>query len=403
MERKYLWFYERLYGALPILATADPTEATIFILLIFEAFALLIGFSMGLSMYTILVGTLMVFMLALWTEVASYIAPNIRAVRMPKGDQEKKIMALYKRLLFSEESVELIMGIIIFVFLNFYFIRTGGKIFEAWLMGHSSWVVFLFGAFLVWEISYRIALSLWTSLLAAWRSVSLFRASKKPVAPFPGYLHYQDIEKLERLDRLNLSFALIGIPLFLVSSVDKYLWFIVILYLSTLLLLFFLSVISLRFVKLLPPRIDALLSSSMFSMLGIVEPKSLTPHLTTVAFTHDAFNVYILTSVVSKKLRVIKKNPNASLFVDERDENEAVLIRGEAQILDFLGAFKLGFKMFRIKKLFAKKYPQYAEAYAREQDKIPLAWQLRPFVSRLVIKIPMEEIIYWNGTKWISM
>ncbi len=428
LKQRDLWFYEKLYGKLPFLSKASPTEATILILLLFEVFALAIVLMMHVPLFSILIGTLMIFMLALWTQVASYIAPNIRSLRVPRSEPEKSIMEKYRELLFSSQNIELILALAAFSLLFVYYAFTDWEYFQIWV-GGTSWILYAFGIFITWEVSYRGALSLWTSLLAALRSVSLLRASRGKTF-LSRYFPYQDIQTMERLDRLNLSFALIAVPLYLVSSIDPLLNLLVAAYLSALILLYLVSALSLKFVKVLPDRVNELLSKAQIGVLGLVDPRNSAPHLTPVAFTHDTFNIYLVTSVVSKKLKIIKQNPEVCFLVDVRGRvkrevaevknygfisaelplegeellsEEAVLINGRAQVLDFLEAFSLGLGMLKIRMAFEKKYPHYVAAYKREEERLPLAWQLKPFVSRLVIKIPIERMIYWDRAKKIWM
>jgi nitroimidazol reductase NimA-like FMN-containing flavoprotein (pyridoxamine 5'-phosphate oxidase superfamily) len=407
--KKQLWFYEKLYGRLPLLSTAEPTEATILILLLFEIMALGIMVFIEAPLVSLFLGTLMIFMLALWTEVASYIAPNIRAVSLPHNMEERRVMKRYKELLFSEDNVELVMALIIFVGLIMYYVSTDWHYFFFWV-GKPTLVIFLFGIFISWEVSYRVALSLWTSFLAAGRSLSLLMISKRTRVPSTRYFPYKAIQRLERLDRLNLSFALIAVPLYLVTLSDPFLNNVVLIYITSLFLLYTISAVSLKFLKTLPRNINKLLSQADIGLLGLYDPEKKAPHLTPVAFTHDSFNIYIVTSVVSEKLRIIKKNPHACFLADLKDERgllrqEAVLIKGDAKVLDFLESMRIGFKMLRIRRMFRNKYPQYVEMYKKEEDRVPLAWQLKPFVSRLVVRLNIESLTYWDKSKkiWIRL
>ncbi len=407
--KRQLWFYEKLYGRLPFLSTAEPTEATILILLLLEMIALGFVAILDVPLMAILLGTLMIFMLALWTEVASYIAPNIRAVALPKNMEERRIMKRYKELLFSDENVELIMAIAIFAGLIFYYVHTSWHYFIFWI-GKPAFVLFIFGLFISWEVSYRVALSLWTSFLAAGRSLSLLMISRRTKVPSTRYFPYKDIQRLERLDRLNLSFALVAVPLYLVTLSDPFLNNVVMAYILSLFLLYAVSAVSLKFLKTLPRNIDSLLSRADTGLLGLYDPEKKTPHLTPVAFTHDPFNIYIVTSVVSEKVKIIKKNPRVCFLADVKDRKgilrqEAVLIKGDAKVLDFLESVRIGFRMLKVRRMFRDKYPRYVEMYQREEERVPLAWQLKPFVSRLVVSVSIDSLTYWDKARkiWIRM
>lgn len=405
-ERK--WFYETVFGGLPLLSSAEPTEATVLFLLFFELLALLLAPLLKLSITTILWGTLVLFMIALWTMVASYIGPSIRALGLPKRAPEGRIMEKYRDLLFSRWRVELLIALVIFASLTAYFVYNDWVIFKNLSNGGTSGVFLAFGLFLTWEICYRVSLSLWASLLAAWRSIGLYKVSRGKGREWQ-YFPYKEIERLNRLDRLNLSFALTAIPLYLVSGVDPPLRTLATLYFAVMLTFYVVSAIGLRLTVSLPRKIETLLSEAKFGMLGVVDPEKQAPHVTPMTFVHDPFRIYVVTSTTSKKLRTIRKNPKVCFLVDLREKRsvlaqKAVLIEGTANVLGFLEAFRRGFKMFWIRREFVKKYPLYVRRYRDEQDRLPLAWQLRPFISRLAVEIEIDRMVYWEGAgPWVRV
>jgi hypothetical protein len=80
------------------------------------------------------------------------------------------------------------------------------------------------------------------------------------------------------------------------------------------------------------------------------------------------------------------------------------MIRGKAMVLGEitpLGIIRMyiyGLWMLRVRSLFSKKYPRYMKYYDREQE-LPLAWQNKAFVSRVMVRIKPERITYWREAK----
>jgi hypothetical protein len=85
--------------------------------------------------------------------------------------------------------------------------------------------------------------------------------------------------------------------------------------------------------------------------------------------------------------------------------NRAVMIRGRAVILGELtplGIIRLyiyGLWMVRVRSLFARKYPRYMRYYVTKVQELPLAWQNKPFISRVMVRIEPERITYWREAK----
>lgn len=105
-------------------------------------------------------------------------------------------------------------------------------------------------------------------------------------------------------------------------------------------------------------------------------------HLVPVCYTYDGKDIFIGTSLDSKKVKNLKKNSNASLLIDLYVEDwsrlKGVMIQGKAVVIE-------GGKEFeKAKKLLYEKYPQYeANAPIEEHESA-------------IIKLTPEKIVSWD-------
>ncbi len=79
------------------------------------------------------------------------------------------------------------------------------------------------------------------------------------------------------------------------------------------------------------------------------------------------------------------------------------MIQGRAKIYGlFDAAFHL-LHLFKIRSLFNEKYPKYMRAYDIEKENLPLAWQKTIFISRILVEVIQEKIIYWREARPIQL
>jgi len=94
--------------------------------------------------------------------------------------------------------------------------------------------------------------------------------------------------------------------------------------------------------------------------------------------------------------------------VDVRDpnnlyNNRAVLFMGKAKIYGLVDALLNFFTLLKIRSLFHKKYPEYVYKYKTEQERLPLAWRTTLFVSRMLVRIDVEQMVYWREARPIRL
>lgn len=81
------------------------------------------------------------------------------------------------------------------------------------------------------------------------------------------------------------------------------------------------------------------------------------PHVVPVAYVYHNGFFYIATDYGTKKYKNIRKNNNVALVVDEYKPNTAVVVGGEAEILERDEEFKEIFKFFYEKFDWVRKDP----------------------------------------------
>jgi len=139
---------------------------------------------------------------------------------------------------------------------------------------------------------------------------------------------------------------------------------------------------------------DEFLASAPFAYLCSVDEDN-QPHVVPVFFVYNKSrrSVFITTSLRSKKISNIRKNPKVSLAVDIRDEenpfnNRGVLIQGTAEIETADKSFKDIFDEFR------RKYPVLGAPLSLEKDSS--ASVVHEFVEVLV-RVRLEKMVAWGG------
>jgi len=395
------WLYEELLDRTPPFS-ALPTKIRVPLqLALMEAVGLATAFYMSLPVKSVILGSLAIITVAIWSQIAIYIGPEIRSLRDPSSPQERRIIGEYKQILFSRERYEVLIGLVIFSLVLYYLLFTSNASLSRWLGPSLHPVSVLLVALLLWDIAYRIGLSLWASLTSLNRSTKLLRAS---MARFGlGYTSYRELNTLRRLDGINAAYLIGVIPILPICAEDPGLLLPTAFYSM---LIFGASVSSwmiLDKIPIYPPEVLWLLNEAMYAYVG-TSSKEGQPHISPVIFVFDGKTLYFLISRVSKKYKNLRQNNRVALLIDVRDpadivNNRAILIKGTAKIFSLIDAVLRLPRLANLRKLFGWKYPAYLKRYAEEGHKLPLAWRTTLFVSRLLVRIDMEEFAYWRRAR----
>ncbi len=120
-------------------------------------------------------------------------------------------------------------------------------------------------------------------------------------------------------------------------------------------------------------------------------------------FDEETKDVFVVTSLKSKKMKNIQVNPQVSLTVDVRDtnnplNNRGVMVQGKAAVektLDSLSAAE-DTKLIRVYKAFNKKYHILSEAKTSAQV------EYQEF-SETLVRVRADKMVYWRGPYFITV
>jgi len=400
---KQKWIYEVIIDKLPPFSLIPKTMRVPTQLALMEALGLAIAYYEGLEIKAMILGSLAILAVAISSQAAVYIGPAVRSLRSPTTALEREVMEKYKQTLFNKRRYELLTGFSVFVTMEGYFTIPTNKTLEMLLGQKPNITTMFFTSALLWEITYRIGLSVWTASASLRCSINLHSASKKRFGF--GYTPYKEVNTLKHLNIINLAFLAGFSPLIPICAQDAFLTYFALAYSA---LIFTLSISAWGFldrIPIYPPEVLKLFREGMYAYIG-TSTKNKVPHVTPVIFVFDGKASYIVTSKISRKVANIRENNRVAMLIDVRSHtelmnNRAVLIKGKAKIFNLFDAILRFSKMFKLRRLFQVKYPHYMERYAEKRDMLPLAWRTTLFISRLLIRIDMEEFFYWRKAKQI--
>ncbi|MBE8540489.1 DUF7530 family protein [Geoglobus acetivorans] len=395
------WVYELIIEKIPPFSLISDRNVVLVQLLLMLAAGILIAILAKLPLVSLLMGSLAILVVVVWSRLTLIVAPSIRSFRPSMSEAENVVIEEYKQLLFSRRRPELFTGILIFIpFL--YRIFTHKALLEFYHL--ENWIVILFALILAWDVVYRAGIGIWVFSLSLFRSYRLFKLSKRR-KELEHVLLY-DLKAMESIDRRGIAYAFTSLMLYPVLSPDKLLASAVLAYFLVIFLLSSASVWLIRMVPWLPPDIMKLLEEAKFAYVG--HNGDYYPHVTPVVQVFDGRSIYFFTSRKSKKLRLIEKDNTITVVVDVRDSrdffnNRAVMISGKAKPYYIWRAL---FNLPKILKLFyltRKKYSVYLSKYRESYSELPEAWKLTPFLTRIPIEVEPERVIYWRGARKIRI
>lgn len=147
------------------------------------------------------------------------------------------------------------------------------------------------------------------------------------------------------------------------------------------------------------------LKESHFAYLCTTDRRN-QPHVTPMFFIFDeeTRDIFVVTSLRSKKMSNIRVNPQVSLTVDVRDpenpfNNRGVMVQGEAVVekpLNSLSAVQ-DKELLRVYSAFQKKYPILA---SQPQDTSRIEY--RGF-SEALVRVYARKMVYWRGHSFITV
>ena len=410
-ERK--WTYELIIEKIPPFKYLPRHFDVLAQLIIMAITGSAINYVFGLPFVSLVYGLWIIFVVILQSTIAIYYGPALRTLHPPINPVEKITFEKYREQMFDSKII-LTIGLIIFIGGAGYFLTPslGLKSFSGWLGGNLNPVLLVFVFLLWWDLAYRIGLGLYTTFLSFVKSIQLFSAAK-----LRGPMEYMPMVNIRTFIKVSLANILFGVVALLLllpisglgfrTGMDEILFAVTITYFLLVIILGSLAIGIVDAIPKLPPHINKLLRDSDFAYVGISVPFKFT-HVTPVIFVFDGRSLYFATSKESQKLKDLKKNKKIAFLVDHRDptesyNNEAILTLGRGKVYNFIETLIQGIRMLRVRHLFAQKYPRYMSAYKRNDKHVPLAWKTKPFISRKLIRVDPDRMIYWHGVKKIDI
>lgn len=409
MEKEMRWVYEEIVARIPPFSWLPPQYIVLVQLLLLLVLGLLLGFIFKLKEATLIYGTLGIFVEVLWSLLILQLAPTLRKFRAPLSRDENLLLERYKKVLFHRNHFELIPGLLIFAgfmtYLSYLHCCSSVDLLEEWFGPNIHPLLLLFTSLLLWDISYRMGIGVWTTGLALWRSVKLKEIAEKRTEL--EHTPYTELNYLKKLDINNGFFAIISLLLLPVLWSDPVLVSVIMAFVAVITTTSLISAHMISGVPWLPPDIFNLVKDSDFAYVG-TSGEDMSPHLTPVVYVFDGSRIFFNTSKEATKLKYLHKNNKIAFLIDKRDlsniyDNKAVLFKGEVKIYGIKDLFFRIGRMAQARKLFFEKYPEYTRKYSANRDLLPRAWQLTPVIARILIEVKPVDIIYWRGAKQIRV
>ncbi|MFW9965001.1 MAG: pyridoxamine 5'-phosphate oxidase family protein [Candidatus Sifarchaeia archaeon] len=400
------WIYEEIVDHIPPFSWLPPTWDVVAQLFLVEAIGVIAFIYFSMPIEAVILGSMAILYTVIWSAGCLYIIPSMRRLRNPTNEQELQVLKEYKEDLLSRRRNELIAGVLCFIVVTGYLIRDPEFLQHFLGPGFGNPLLSILVLVLAWDVSYRIGLSFITTLFATRRSIALSFAARRRRGL--QYTAYSEIRTLKFLDSVNLYWGASAVLLIPVAAHSPLLLIGILVYLAAILGLSSLSFLAMETVPWFPPDVESILFNERFAYVALC--KAGQSHVTPVIFVYDGKYIYIGISVASAKYRIVRENRKAAILVDMRDStnqmrNRAVMIRGKALILGevtpmgIARMFIYGLWMVRVRSLFARKYPRYMKYYDTKVDELPLAWQNKPFISRVMVRIEPERITYWREAR----
>lgn len=405
MQRK--WIYEEIVDRIPPFRWLPPVLDVIAQLLLVETVGVLAFIYFQMPLEAAVYGSLAIVYTVVWSAGCLYVIPWLRRLRNPTNKLERNVLKEYKSRLLLSRKFELIGGVVCFGVVIVYLFIIDTTYLQFFLgAGYGNPLLAILIIVLAWDIAYRMGLSMVTALFTAWRSISLSSAARKRMGL--AYTAYSEVRTLKYLDMINLYWGLSAILLLPLAYGSVLLLLGLAGFLIGMVGLATLSLMAMETVPWFPPDVESILRHERFAYVTVCANNQ--PLVTPVIFVYDGKYLYFAISVASAKYRVLRKNKKIAVLVDMRDrdnpmKNRAVLLRGKGTILGEIslkGVFKLflyGLWLLRVRYRFGRKYPKYMKYYDERADELPPAWQNKPFLSRLIVRVEPEKITYWREAR----
>lgn len=406
MKNEYKkWVFELILERVPPFCWFSRGYNVALQLFIMEIVGVFVGLFFFLPVRSMFYGSLIIFVIWIWSLLALYISSTVHKLKPPVATSKRDVINEYQKSLFSPRRRELGFAFMILSAIVLYlFLRP--NLVVHWLDGNLSPILLLLVGILLWDISYRLGLGFLSAILAFKRSVNLNLVSRKRSKM--RYTAYEELQTLKRLDLINISFGIVSLLFYpLLANIDIVFFIGLLTYSAGISFFSLISFLTIDRIPGFPEEILWLLNEGKFGYVG-TSNKELVPHLTPVIFVFDGQRIFFVTSKISKKLQNIRENEKIAFLIDVRDpiniyNNRAVLFTGRAKIYGIGNAVLNIVRLFKLRHKFNEKYPQYVSKYKTENDLLPTAWRSTLFVSRILVEIKVEQMVYWREARPLKL
>ncbi len=399
------WIHEIILEKIPPFSWVPVNYRVLVQLIVIEVVGTSLALVLALPLYSILLGSLAVLVYSIWSFLIYHIGITIHKLKSPSAPLEKKVIDDYQKELFNKRHYELYFGLAVFFILALYLSVIDQGLVNYWLGGKVSFAPLILLGLILWDMSYRLGVGLWSALIAFRRSRKFVNVSGMRTKM--SYTAYRELKTLKRMDTINLFFGLVTLLLYPIFRFFILLFIGLVIYSCAILIFSASSLFAMSSIPGLPGEVLWLLEEGKVAYVG-TSNENMQPHLTPVIFVFVANKLYFVTSKISKKLSNIRENKKVAVLIDIRDEtnlynNRAVLFLGPAKVYNPINAIWGVFSLLRVRREFFKKYPEYMYEYQKERQNLPLAWRTTLFVSRIPVRVEPEKIVYWREAKAIKL
>jgi len=400
------WIYEEIVDHIPPFRWLPPTLAVVSQLLLVETVGVFAFVYFQMPVEAAIFGSLAIMYTVVWSAGCLYVVPWLRRLRDPTNKSERRVLRAYKKRVLLNRKYELVGGLLCFSIVIAYILSDTEYLAYFLGAGFGNPLLLVLILVLAWDVCYRLGLSLVTSFFAAARSMLLSRAARRRRGL--AYTAYPEIRTLKNLDIMNLYWGVSAVLLLPLTLRSSFLLMGLGGFLAAIIGFSFISLLAMETVPWFPPDVESILYHEKFAYVTVCSRNQ--PHVTPVIFVYDGKYLYFATSIASAKYRIIKKNPKIAVLVDMRDrrnpmKNRAVLLRGKGLILGEISPigvfnlFRYGLWLLRVRHIFGRKYPLYMKYYDESSSELPPAWQNKPFLARVLVRVEPERITYWREAR----
>jgi hypothetical protein len=222
------WAHEIILENMPPFSWLPRGYNVLLQLILMEIGGTLLALFLNLPTRSIIFGSLAILIVSIWSFLIYHIGVTIHKMEPPSAPLEKKVLKNYQDTLFNPRHYELYLGFAVFGFLVAYLVFFGQNLVSYWLGGKVSPAPLFLIGLVLWDLSYRLGVGLWSAAIAFRRSINfLFVYETRPKMR---YTAYRELNILKQMDKINFVFGLVTLLLYPLFSSNLLLFTALIIY-----------------------------------------------------------------------------------------------------------------------------------------------------------------------------